>query len=253
MADLILYSIMLNGHRAIQHTPHYSPLATIPKLALVSLPPIHFGLTEKNLLQISRHYSPALLPPSLTLLLALDLVLLLPRMLTPEPKRPEELAPDHLKKRRQRMGPLCDSCRLRKVKCNAEVSMLGLVDESRDLPCDLTRDEQSALLAGELVPRAGHGLVLSNGKLIKFKACLLCNTKGLRCCFSKGFTKEDMVNLKRAQEPFEKKGRVCKRSEAATRKSSCAACRRRKVKCVMNSRANKCVGCLKKDSLCLFE
>lgn len=150
----------------------------------------------------------------------------------------------------------------------------GTDADAEDIPeyTGLLAEQQKAVLGGSLVHVSGdYNLVLSNNKLIKFKACLSCAGKALGCCFSKGFTKEDIVHSKRAV-PVETVALavaerkvtpvkvVKKRSvdlsalgASSTRKSSCAACRKRKVKCVMHTRLNKCIGCMKKDSTCSFE
>lgn len=189
-----------------------------------------------------------------------------------------DLSPnDSPKKRRQRLGPSCDNCRARKVKCNAEVIMLSrhfsptVVHQNSQNDSDSYVEEfasllpelQLSVLAGSLVAVGNYTLVLSKSKLIKFKACLSCAGKGLECCFSKGFTKEDIVYSKRSGPEtvpvvMERKTavKVMKKrveSSGSTRKSSCAACRKRKVKCVMHNRLNKCIGCMKKDSTCSFE
>lgn len=266
MSDLVSYSIMMNGDKAISHTLPFAPL-TMGKVERVTLPPINcVRLTETNL-NLLNAYHPALSAPLLTSLLsALELPLLSPQMgnaelydATPQPHA--------AKKRRQRLGPLCDNCRARKVKCNAEVLLLtrqfdtegAHIDEYATLPAE----QQAHAQAGALVRIAGNFvLVLSHNKLIKFRPCLLCAGKGLGCCFSKGFTKEDIVHSKRLGDatPVVERAApakvVKKRAESMgplTRKSSCSHCRKRKVKCVMNARANRCVGCIKKDSECTFE
>lgn len=287
-SDLVSYSIMLNGEKAITHTsPHYAPL-TLGKPEKITLPPIasYVSLTENNLnsLNTLMRNANATSPPLLTLLLALELPLLLPRLSSLEiyntHQQVSAAIPNPLlqaeglqKKRRQRLGPSCDNCRARKVKCNAEVVMLSRefaagTDDIEE--CVLLLPEQKLALAlGTPVTIVGdQTLVVSNGKLIKFKACSSCAGKALRCCFSKGFTKEDIVHSKRvgpadttAMMVVERKVtpvKVVKKrtvdvAGAGTRKSSCAACRKRKVKCVMHTRLNKCVGCVKKDSTCSFE
>lgn len=259
MLDLLSYSIMLNGDRAITYNSHFMSLPDI-KHGKVTLPPIasYVSLTETNLNTLNFGAAArSSATPSLTLLLALELPLLSPRA-TPATPSAEE------KKRRQRMGPLCDSCRARKVKCNADVVMLTWHDEKLSAIAEYTllpAREQQQVAAGELVQVAGdYVMVLLNHKLVKFKPCMLCASKGLACCFSKGFTKEDIVQTRRVSglealeeaRPRSKKraGLPCERS--SPRKSSCGACRRRKVKC-QTTLAGRCVGCVKKGILCSFE
>lgn len=156
------------------------------------------------------------------------------------------------------------------MKCNAEVVLLTreFAAHAEDIEeyAGLLALQKQEVALGSAVTVSGHTLCVSNGKLIKFKACLSCAGKALGCCFSKGFTKEDIVHSKRAgpadaavvverkSSPVKVvKKRVTEVGVSGTRKSSCAACRKRKVKCVMHSRLNKCVGCVKKDSTCSFE
>lgn len=200
--------------------------------------------------------------PSLTLLLALDSPLSSPRMASAELKCTTPESNLSQKKRRQRLGPSCDSCRARKVKCNADVIMLSREYNTEEEVWSLLPEARDRLVSGAAVSVGDYTLVLSNSKLFKFRACQLCAGKGIGCCFSKGFTKEDIVHSKRSGEVVpvvEKKPvaqKVVKRrsvESVGTRKSSCVACRKRKVKCVMNGRVNKCVGCIKKDHTCSFE
>lgn len=302
--DLVSYSIMMNGDKAVSHvTPHYAPLSswnpakiTLPSISLhVRLPDT--SLTENNL-KLHDAYSlrtpSALSNPLLAslglsrALAALALPLSSPRLCVTPPQL--SAAPMALplsvpqltaqlaayagapapRKRRQRLGPSCDNCRLRKVKCDADVVLLSRTFPQCDMPPEylqLSPDQKLAVADGRAV-HTGHGfaLVFSNGKLIKYKCCLSCGSKGLECGFSKGFTKEDIGHSKRAPDAdvvLEKKKslpvRVVKRAAGAfgagpsSRKSLCLACRKRKVKCVMNRRLNRCAGCIKKDCACSLE
>ncbi|KAK6463800.1 hypothetical protein DFJ63DRAFT_335315 [Scheffersomyces coipomensis] len=115
-------------------------------------------------------------------------------------------------KRRQRLGPSCDSCRLRKVKCNAEIIILAKSMEDINqnqliYQYNLSSVELERLLnQSQVITKVDQvdnneeiHLLISNSKLIKYKFCNSCNSKGLNCCFSKGFTKEDiMVNNKKS-------------------------------------------------------
>lgn len=108
------------------------------------------------------------------------------------------------RQRRQRLGPSCDLCRARKVKCDADVVIIAKspADGGALAEFDLSPADHEAVLAGAPVAVGDDAtLVLSHGKLIKFKVCKLCAVKGLGCCFSKGFTKEDiMMNNKRRDD-----------------------------------------------------
>lgn len=234
--DLLSYSIMLNGDKAITHgLPHMTPLS-MGKLEAVLLPPLssYVNLTEHNLNSFNSYTQRPVTStdaPSLTLLLASELPLLSPRFGHAEAYRsgvssglatpgadnknfvPE--SPDHeQRKRRQRLGPSCDNCRARKVKCNAEVLMLnrhfsaassastsegGSLDDALDEEyAELLHEQKDQLGAGAMVRISdNYILLLLNSKLIKFRPCLSCRGKGLDCCFLKGFTKEDIVHNKR--------------------------------------------------------
>lgn len=292
--DLLSYSILHNGKNAVTHTPHFTPIRPISP-SPVSLPPLA-GLTEANLSHtasshftfsrtlsglnsydfLHSHYrlsselsqgSSPRLESSLEPCGSLHASGSLQVSGSLSPQLSAECSPE--KKRRQRLGPSCDSCRARKVKCNADVVLLSrnVDDEEPEEVDSLLPEQKKKLFDGALVAISGNfNLVVSNGKLVKFKPCSSCATRELECCFSKGFTKEDIVHSKRctglggvglgssaaagAKEALKK---VKKRLEAVSaRKSSCVACRRRKVKCVMNSRLGKCVGCVKKELECSF-
>lgn len=193
-----------------------------------------------------------------------------------------ELALFATKRRRQRLGPSCDLCRSRKVKCNADIVVLSRYSGPDDVAVySLAPQHLDDLAAGKPVQvDAEYYLIVANTKLIKFKACESCCLKGLPCCFSKGFTKEDiMLNKKvggagaafampkRPLETLPAPGKVTKKRPSSPvaarpvlpethaanlRKSSCVSCRKRKVKCVFNQELNKCDGCAKKDHTCTF-
>ncbi|EGW32044.1 uncharacterized protein SPAPADRAFT_61141 [Spathaspora passalidarum NRRL Y-27907] len=106
-------------------------------------------------------------------------------------------------KRRQRLGPSCDSCRLRKVKCDADIIILakqnGLQSVALHHPNVALEEQLNALAQGQSIPiNEEYNLIVTNDKLIKFKSCHSCNLKQLPCCFSKGFTKEDIMSNKRS-------------------------------------------------------
>ncbi|CUM46285.1 uncharacterized protein AC631_00096 [Debaryomyces fabryi] len=170
------------------------------------------------------------------------------------------------RKRRQRLGPSCDSCRTRKVKCDAEITILSKMASTANLQDFFPSHIAASLLENKQVEIEGSfNVIISNDKLIKFKSCKSCNAKNLPCCFTKGFTKEDiMLNNKKkptstssSSGVSSSKSKVSKKkpnvSPVGSRKSSCSACRRRKIKCVFNDALNKCEGCAKKDHSCLFE
>ncbi|OBA19997.1 hypothetical protein METBIDRAFT_44885 [Metschnikowia bicuspidata var. bicuspidata NRRL YB-4993] len=309
--DLLSYSIMQNGEKAVVHAlPHYASL-TNTKPQAVRLPPInsYVSLTENNLNLLNSFLhklsTSGSTPPSLTLLsLVLELPFGSPRIdhstfsdindrysidnlpISIHTHSISDVPSAALKKRRQRLGPSCDNCRSRKVKCNADVVMISrhftgeCNDDQKNEAEDaeeyflLSPEQKQRLLAGEPVHiDSNYVLVLSNFKLIKYKPCMSCAGKGLACCFSKGFTKEDIVHSKRQSGADETTQSKCDRKHTAplrvqkrplleagssggfqklsTRKSSCGACRKRKVKCVVLPHG-KCVGCAKKDIACTF-
>lgn len=189
------------------------------------------------------------------------------------------------KRRRQRLGPSCDLCRSRKVKCNADIVVLSKYSGPEDVAVySLTAQNLDDLAAGQpVLVDPEYYLIVANTKLIKFKACESCCLKGLPCCFSKGFTKEDIMLNKKVggagaalvaapkrrleTSPVPAPGKITKKRPASPvasrpvlpdahatnlRKSSCVSCRKRKVKCVFNQELNKCDGCAKKDHTCTF-
>lgn len=189
-------------------------------------------------------------------------------------------------KRRQRLGPSCDSCRSRKVKCNAEIVVLSRninIDEDLN-PFNLSISQINDLVnLKHPVKIDAYNLIISNNKLIKFKPCESCNARNLLCCFSKGFTKEDIVTnskkigshadsdsdssceshddrkLKLLSPQLSADAKIKKPSKpdfavvTNSRKLSCASCRKRKVKCVFNDALKKCDGCAKKGHECSFD
>lgn len=335
--DLADYSIMLNGDKAVTHTSsHYATSDFVGAAKKVILPPItgHLRLTENtlNTFNFQSMLSLTSATPSLTSAsLAAELPLNSPKLLNAELAAP--IFPDTAqklisissspstsfsvdsdessgKKRRQRLGPSCDHCRARKVKCNADVVMLSRYFDPAELETEhkddftLTPCQKSQLCSGQEVRTDDKAvLVVSNNKLIRFMPCSSCSSKSLACCFSKGFTKEDVIHNKKKQcmraSVDDRKfsiNKVTKRTQSpapsevnvgglghsspvscgvsvasspepasqsnfmyspgvagSTRKSSCTACRKRKIKCVPNSRSSKCMGCIKKDCLCSFE
>ncbi|CAK7916260.1 hypothetical protein CAAN1_26S00298 [[Candida] anglica] len=105
------------------------------------------------------------------------------------------------KKRRQRSGPSCDSCRQRKVKCDAEIRVISTDSTQFHDLCEmefhLSQEEISNLITNGKPYSLGNmnQLIVQNQKLVKFKSCKSCENKQLSCCFSKGFTKEDIIFL----------------------------------------------------------
>ncbi|RKP32407.1 hypothetical protein METBISCDRAFT_21395 [Metschnikowia bicuspidata] len=233
-SDLAEYSIMMNGEKAVTHIPsHYATQEFHGKSERVTLPPISgfFSLTEHTLKLLNFQSLVGLVSatPSLTSSsLAEELLLNSPSLnnsemfapsipeaahslismasspvCTPEAAETEEASG---KKRRQRLGPSCDHCRARKVKCNADVVMLSRFFDPAELGAQLkdeyflTAEQKVQLSSGaEVHITHNHVLVVSNQKLIRFLPCSSCRTKSFTCCFSKGFTKEDVIHSKKRE------------------------------------------------------
>lgn len=120
------------------------------------------------------------------------------------------------KKRRQRTGPSCDSCRVRKVKCDAEIVILKDLKNSGSIspngyrvierfePKDYSLTEKAL----EQIYRefyggapdaetSSHMFIKTATKLIRFKSCTACKMRNGKCHFSKGFTRADIMKFNR--------------------------------------------------------
>jgi hypothetical protein len=319
MSDLLTYSIMRNDNKEKISLPSINQLPTIFPSNHIVLPPLNFDkLTEQNLsynnrygdynnqarglgllnsaINLSTYTSNS--PPSLTSSSSissspLNSPKLSNTVSSPSPSRSHSCDESTTTEseatsvpRRQRLGPSCDSCRQRKVKCNADVCILTKdCTTVNPQEYNLTQQQFASLENGLTQEVDGFTFVISNNKLIKFKSCKSCNLKGLSCCFSKGFTKEDiMLNNKKSckskvtkttptkiikkpiQTPVQSSNekftissltsaleKTYKVDASMTRKSSCNNCRKRKVKCSFNDLLNKCEGCYKKGMDCGFD
>lgn len=296
-----------NGNHAVLHPPsstlhqfaaHGRAIIPLPT-SLVKAP--HFQLTEKNL-GSNNYYSGIPSPPKSISSVGTASPVSLPSLhrqpshlnlyeptstsQQPQPQSQyfqEQVEPE--KKRRQRAGPSCDSCRQRKVKCNAEIQVLtSNADEFR--ACfdrfGLPEADFATLLDGTAVTLSPlEQLTIQNCKLVRFTSCKSCESKQIDCHFSKGFTKEDiMVMAKRpttmckvvkpstASQPFaataiaaacipvklmRKPAEKRPREGGRSRKLSCTLCRQSKVKCVSAEGSGKCEVCLKKKKTCSFD
>jgi hypothetical protein len=118
--------------------------------------------------------------------------------------------------KRQRKGPSCDLCQLKKIKCDAYIEVLNDTANSTNIslgeltPKYLTNDEISQ----------GFKLIHSKGKLIKFRNCSHCQKKNISSCFKRGFTKEDVMKYE------EDRGRVRTRKAYRKRKGKTRRTRR---------------------------
>lgn len=286
--DLLSYSIMQGGNKVSNSLPIALPsLNSLPSNKKIVLPSITTlnKLTESNLNHlnsVTQNYKYAQLTPpnsninsrpnSLVSSPPTSVKLNSPQqeenILAPQvctPLAPINIAPAPTKssdinesdeqapKRRQRLGPSCDNCRVRKVKCNAEIIVLSNDYNTYDLKqFNLSPEQHDDLLKSlPVYLNDDHSweLLVSVDKLIKFKPCKSCHGKKLDCKFSKGFTKEDiLINKKNLKFKIDKNKKVVDNS----RKSSCFNCRKRKIKCSINSHNDKCDNCFKRNSQCNF-
>ncbi|CAD1811746.1 hypothetical protein FOB58_003839 [Candida parapsilosis] len=102
-------------------------------------------------------------------------------------------------KRRQRLGPSCDSCRARKVKCDAEITILSTSTSTSSIAAtyNLNSQQLHTLSTTNKLCMGDFQLLHNNNKYIHFKPCRSCIGKKIDCCFSSGFTKEDILSNKK--------------------------------------------------------
>lgn len=254
--DLLSYSIMNGGNKLnpLSLPPLYLPsINSLPpsneKVVLPSISSLN-RLTESNLINYGSHdhenykYNDTPSPSN-----SIERQGSNSNSIISSPKSDDLMQ----SKRRQRLGPSCDSCRVRKVKCNAEIIMLSNDYKNFNLKeFELTPQQVDDLINYKSISLGDMtwNLILSNEKLIKFKSCNSCHAKHLDCKFSKGFTKEDiLVNKKTVRT---NRSNMKKKSVDNSRKSSCFNCRKRKIKCTMIESATKCENCERKNSSCHF-
>lgn len=109
------------------------------------------------------------------------------------------------KYKRQRAGPSCDICRVKKIKCDATIVVLYQDTTVLHLYNSQLHSKISVLELGtEILDQFPHDIrqcLESNelellkhlDKLIAFKACTSCSKrKNCECLFSKGFTRADI-------------------------------------------------------------
>lgn len=114
------------------------------------------------------------------------------------------IATNRLKRKRQRDGPSCDSCRIKKIKCNATIIIFlqdrNLISSiSSNLHYTLSQDDinQFRMKFFRKLPdvMGTYEVIKHLDKIVLFKACTSCsrrNQKNGKCLFSRGFTKSDM-------------------------------------------------------------
>lgn len=164
----------------------------------------HSGsLTEKN----SRHSSSSKITPP-------------PACTTPERASPRSSASGASSSsgKRQRVGPSCDGCRLKKIKCDSQVDILlqdplVLSQLTHRIHQVVTKDEVSGMTMKANLAAVPEDCVLVKhiDKIVMFKPCTSCNKRrasldgqqvpldgkdsivtGGGCVFSKGFTRADI-------------------------------------------------------------
>lgn len=123
--------------------------------------------------------------------------------------------------KRQRSGPSCDKCRMKKIKCNADVRILyqsskllkieflhfqiSSIDELIKLCSKYNIDYSKKLADTDIENLINIGKIIKHfDKIIFFKSCTSCSKKNKnlinkqntqQCSFSKGFTRQDINTL----------------------------------------------------------
>jgi hypothetical protein len=118
--------------------------------------------------------------------------------------------------KRQRSGPSCDCCRSRKIKCDSEIFILSALDsinlEDNLVPtsinshiayCEfISSNPDSGYQYYKIIKDEEHALnnKLTSFNYLQFKPCSACITKNLKCCFSKGFTRNDIIKFNKTEK-----------------------------------------------------
>ncbi|GME82808.1 unnamed protein product [Ambrosiozyma monospora] len=145
-----------------------------------------------------------------------------------QPKSIKLASPSNATKR-QRSGPSCDCCRSRKIKCDSEIT---IISQLPNMYLNLTSEESDASSVDSSSSKIAHCKFISRdgdyqyfrivkdevasasssalnsaaaAKLgsfdyLKFKPCSACNGKNLQCCFSKGFTRNDIIKFNKSEK-----------------------------------------------------
>lgn len=119
------------------------------------------------------------------------------RLITVEEDDQEEYEQPKERSKRQRVGPSCDLCRSKKIKCDAHVEIME-TDVNGD---DLKLTKKSEVLDKGIINKYltkdeiedEFSLVYSNEKIIKFKSCSYCIAKSRPCVYKRGYTKDDIL------------------------------------------------------------
>ncbi|GAV27753.1 hypothetical protein PMKS-001221 [Pichia membranifaciens] len=118
--------------------------------------------------------------------------------------------------KRQRSGPSCDCCRSRKIKCDSEIFILSALDtinlaenvkpksiNSHIAHCDfISINPKSGYQYYKIIKDEEHALnnKLTSFNYLQFKPCSACMSKKLKCCFSKGFTRNDIIKFNKTEK-----------------------------------------------------
>ncbi|GMG22310.1 unnamed protein product [Ambrosiozyma monospora] len=147
-----------------------------------------------------------------------------------QPKSIKLASPSNATKR-QRSGPSCDCCRSRKIKCDSEITIISQLPNmylnltSEESGSDASVDVSSSKIAHcKFISRDGDyqyfkivkdevasassssalnsaaAAKLGSFDYLKFKPCSACNGKNLQCCFSKGFTRNDIIKFNKSEK-----------------------------------------------------
>ncbi|TID26161.1 hypothetical protein CANINC_002856 [Pichia inconspicua] len=118
--------------------------------------------------------------------------------------------------KRQRSGPSCDCCRARKIKCDSEIFILSTLDPDLHTTEDASTNEANSYIAHcqfivssnktgyqyyRIIKDQEHSLnnKLTSFNYLQFKPCKACTVKNLKCCFSKGFTRNDIIKFNKSE------------------------------------------------------
>lgn len=113
------------------------------------------------------------------------------------------------KPKRQRVGPSCDLCRSKKIKCDAHVEIMELDVDCVKLKLSKKSEIQDKTTINKYLKSSelheDFKLVYSNNKIIKFKSCSYCIAKGKPCVYKRGYTKDDILRYNMAHNIKKKK------------------------------------------------
>ncbi|KAG7811106.1 hypothetical protein KL921_002734 [Ogataea angusta] len=202
---------------------------------------------------------------------------------TPQPRSAPKLtsiklASPSTASKRQRSGPSCDCCRARKIKCDSEIFVLAELPKTRSAAaprgseiasCKFLYEDEHRYQYFEIdtsqYQNQRFNTKLSQFRYLKFKPCSACSSKKLACCFSKGFTRNDIIKFNKSErmhqtpEKDEPKDEVSLPAVMGSyakhpKKTSCNTCRFKKIKCIKleDNPSSDCLSCSKKHLECAY-